>query len=339
MKIGVIGDAHFKDRLSYSDYIEDGRVAEKKEILDFIVESFEDCEHVVLLGDNFNSKNNSSETNREFVSFLEKFNDKQIYIISGNHEKKGDGKTAIDFLSEVKKDNWHIFTIPNQRTILIENLKVNFLPSMLNSELEVESHEEAIKKILKEMTKGDILFTHYPISGTSIKGITVDMFGGVILPKEELEKKYKLIVAGDIHAPQQYGNVIIVGSLFTSEVGEIEKFIWKIDDKLNIEKLKVPAREIHKIVNPDLAELKQIPKNSIVKVIITDKKINIDEIQEELTRFDASLLIEDYPNKRKKMHIEEGAFDFNIESLLELYAKEKKVDYQQLLRGLELIND
>jgi len=35
--------------------------------------------------------------------------------------------------------------------------------------------------------------------------------------------------------------------------------------------------------------------------------------------------------------IEEGAFDFSIEALLELYAKEKKVDAKLLLKGLELI--
>jgi len=69
-KIGIIGDAHFKDNLSYSEYVKDQRIPEKKEILDFIIKSFSDCDSVVFMGDNLNSKNNSSEVIREFVEFV-----------------------------------------------------------------------------------------------------------------------------------------------------------------------------------------------------------------------------------------------------------------------------
>lgn len=348
--IGIIGDQHFRDNLAYADNISDRRVAEEKEILDFIVESFKDCEHIVLLGDNFNARNNSSETNRKFVEFLERFGKKDVYIISGNHEKKGDGKTAIDFLGEIDKPNWHIFTKPSSIEFAVkhqarkiatkgtETLKIDFLPYMLNSELGVENCEEATKEIMKHLDGGDILFAHHAISGTSFNGIKTDMLHEVVLPKAKLEKKYKLVVAGHIHAPQQYGNILITGSLFTMEVGEIEKFIWKIDKDLEVEKIKVPGREIHKLENPTPDDLDAVPPNSIVKTIVTDKKIDIEKLKEELGRFDASLLVEDYPDTRKKAHIEEGAFDFSIEALLKLYSEEKGVDYQKLLKGLQLIN-
>lgn len=340
MKIGVIGDCHFKDSLSYADYIKDGRRTEKKEVLDFVIKSFKDCDHIVFLGDNFNSKNNSSETNREFVEFLERLGNKELYIISGNHEKKGDGKTAIDFLGEVKKPNWHIFTTPGTITVagVTETLKLDFLPYVLNSELEVENSEEATKYLMKYLSGGDILFTHHNITGTSFNGITTDILKGVVLPKEKLEKKYKLIVAGDIHVPQEYGKVIIAGSLFTSEVGEHEKFIWKIDDDMKVKKIKVPGREIHKLENPTLKQLTALPKDSIVKIIVTDKKIDLEELEIVASGFDAYLLIIDYPDQRKKMKIEKGAFDFSIDALLHLYATEKNIDYQQLKKGLELIN-
>ena len=340
MKIGIIGDTHFKDFLSYADYIKDRRVAEKKEILDFVVKSFEDCDHIVFLGDNFHSKNNSSETNREFVEFIEKFGLKQVYIISGNHEKRGDGKTAIDFLKEVKKQNWHIFT--GFGSAHMENgnspINVDFLPYMLNSELGVNSSEEGVKSILDNLVIGDILFTHHNITGTSFGGITTDMMKGIVLPQDELEKRYKLIIAGDIHVPQQYGKVIIAGSLFTSEVGELEKFIWKVDDQTVVEKIKVPNRPIYKLIDPTDKQLSKIPNNAIIKVIVTVKDTDIESLKEKLSKFDASLIIEDYPNERTKMHIEEGAIDFNIESLLKMYSEAKDVDYKKLIHGLELLN-
>jgi len=335
MKILVIGDTHWKDSLSYADYISDRREGEKKEILDFIVGESKDCEHVVFMGDFFNSKNNSSEVNRQTVELLERFGTKEVYIISGNHEKKGDGKTAIDFLGEVKKPNWHIFSEINCMTA--ENIKIVFLPYMLNSELDVETSEEATKHIMGNLDGGDILFAHHAISGTSFNGIKTETLHEVVLPKGELEKKFKLVVAGHIHQPQQVDRTVVTGSVFTDYVGEIEKFIWKIDENMTVEKIKVPAREIHKLENPTLKQLTKLPKNSIVKIILTDKSIDVDELKVVADGFDASLIIEDYPNERKKMHIEEGAIDFNIESLLKLYSEAKGVELPKLLKGLELI--
>ena len=333
--IGVVGDMHFKDCLSYADSIADGRVAERNEILDFIVDTFKDCQHIVFMGDNFNARNNSSETNRMFVEFLERFGKKDVYIISGNHEKKGDGKTAIDFVGEIDKKNWHVFTRPS--AMEIEGLKVDFLPYMLNSELGVDTCEEGTKEIMKNLAGGDILFAHHAISGTTFNGVKTETLKEIVLPKEKLEKKYTLMVAGHIHAPQQYGRVLITGSVFTSEVGETEKFIWKLNKDLEIEKIKLPCREIHKIENPTPDDLDAIPPNSIVKAIITDKKIDVEKLKVELERYDAHLLVEDYPNERKKAHIEEGVFDFSIEALLKLYSEEKNVSLDKLLKGLELI--
>lgn len=340
MKIGVIGDAHFKDYLSYADYINDRRESEKEKIFNFIVETFQDCEVIVLLGDNFNSKNNSSKTNREFIEFLESFGPKDIFIISGNHEKKGDGSTAIDFIGAIEnKVHWHIFTKPSSFPLFGGKIKADFLPYMLNSELGVENYEEATKDIINHLDGGSILFTHHAISGTSFNGIKTDDLHEVVLPKEELEKKYKLIVGGHIHAPQKYGNVLIAGSLFTSEVGETEKFIYKISEDLTIEKFPIPARPIFKLHNPTADKLLSIPNNAILKVIITNKTVDIEELKKHLSRFDAYLLIEDYPNERKKMHIEQGAFDFGIESLLKLYSDAKGVDYAKLLKGLQLVEN
>jgi hypothetical protein len=322
--------------LGYSDYVGDRRVQEKKDILDFIVSSFQDCEVVVFMGDNFNSKNNSSETNREFVEFVERFGNKDVFIICGNHEKKGDGSTAIDFLGEVKRPNWHIFTQPS--SFSINGKKLDFLPYMLNQEIGVTTCEEATKEIVDHLDGGDVIFAHHAISGTTFNGIKTELLKEIVLPKEELEKKYKKVVAGHIHQPQIVGNTLITGSLFTNEVGEIEKFIFKIDDSLNIEQIKVPARGIYKLVDPSIDDITKLPKKSIAKIILTKRGTDIESIKIVASGLDAHVIIEDYPNERKKMHIEENAaFDFSIEALLKMYSEERGVDYNKLIKGLELI--
>ena len=338
-KILVIGDTHFKDGLSYADYILDRREGEKKEILDFIVESSGECGSVVLMGDCFDSKNPTANTVKEFVSFIESFGEKDVYIISGNHSKKGDGTTALDFLKEVKnKKNWHVMTQPTD-IVKIGSLEVGFLPYMLNMQLGVETSEEGSKVIMKALLGGDILFAHHAISSTSIKGIKTDLLHEIVLPKDELEKKYKLVVAGHIHEPQQNGRTLITGSVFTSEVGETEKFIYTINEDLEIETLKIPSRGIYKVVDPADSTLKKIPDKSIVKAIVTDKAADLEKLQFSLKRFDAALLIEDYPDERKKMSVEQGAMDFSVEALLKLYADARDVDHAKLLHGLHLISE
>ena len=333
--IGVIGDLHMRDFLAYADYLYDKRIEERKEILDFIVKSFDDCNHIVFIGDNFHSKNNSSETNRQFIEFIERFGSKEIYLISGNHEKKGDGKTAIDFIGEIDKKNWHVFTKPID--MLIDSFKVSFLPYMLPSELDVEDNEQVTREIIKRLKGGDILFAHHAITGTTFNGINVEMFLEPILPKEQLESLYKKVIAGHIHSPLDYGNTVITGSVFNQEVGEDGKYIFKINSELEIEKIKLPGRAIYKIENPTEEKINSISSNSIVKAVVTDKNIDTEVLQKQLSKFDASLLIENYPNQRKKSNIKNEAFDFSLEALLKLYAEEKDVDYQKLLKGLELI--
>ncbi len=333
--IGVIGDLHLKESLSYADFIVDRRIAEREEILDFIVDSFKDCKYIVFLGDNLHLKNNPSEVNRKFVELVERFSDKEVFIIVGNHEKRGDGKTAIDFLAEVKKPNWHIFTKPG--TFPLPGLKLDFLPFMTKHELKVETTKEASAEIMERLHKdlrGDILFTHHMVSDTTTFSELADE---PVLPKKELEEYYSLILAGHIHKSGRFGRTILCGSVFTDTVNENGKKIWKIKEDRTVEEIPLPGREIHKVADPTVSVLAVIPKESIVKIVLTDKNINAEEIRKEAERFDAHLIVEDYPHERKKMHIEGGAMDFSIENLLSMYSKERDVPLEKLRKGLELI--
>ncbi len=335
-KILCIGDLHFRESLGYSSYIEDGREGEKKEILDFIVSEVKDCEKVVMLGDQLNARNNTSEVIRAFVEFIERFKDKELYILGGNHEKRGNGKSAIDFLEEIKRPNLHV--------IIREIKKIGkmvFCPYFTKTELDAKDTDEGLRKVLEQMPEGEMLFCHHAISDTLVQsGISTNIFDEIVLPKEELEKRFRLVVGGHIHKPDAYDRTIVTGSIFNNEVGEDGKCIWKINEEtLVYECIKLPGRKIMKIENPTKEYLETIDgKGTIVKIILTDKKIDIADIKKTGKRFDACIISEQYNTERKK-NKEYELLDFSIENLLIAYSKEKKVDIKKLTEGFNLIKN
>lgn len=335
-KILVLGDIHWRDSLGYSQYIKDGRESEKKEILDFIVKQSEDCGIVVFGGDQFNQRNPLSETIKEFTEFLERFKNKEIYIIAGNHEIKPNGETAIDYLKTITNKNWHIITDKIEK---VGNM--TFCPYFNKSTLGVKTDLAATKKIIQQFTKNDMLFVHHAVSETTTtSGISTNIFHEPVLPKKDLEKMFKLVVGFHIHSPQCEGRTIIAGSVVNQECGEHGKFIWKIEEKtLKVEQIPLPGRGIYKLENPTIEDLIAIRNTNIVKVIMTAKvsKDMLEEIRENLEKFDASLLLEQYPSERKKLTVTDNILDYSVEKLLEVYALEKKVDLNKLKSAFELI--
>lgn len=332
----VIPDTHFKENLGYADYIYDRRIPEKQEILDFIVEQSYDCDKVIFMGDVFNKRNNPSVVIKEVVRFIKRFDGKQIYILAGNHDKVGSGRSSIDFLKEMKNKDWHVITDK------IQNInKITYCPYFSRAELNAKDNIVATKKIMKQLHGGDILFVHHAISDTLInEKQTTDIFNEPVLPKKELEKRYKLVIGGHIHKPQASGKTIVTGSIFNNEVGEAQKYIWKVDESnLSVQQIKLPGRGILGLENPNIEDLDKIDKHNIVKVVFTnkEKKKEVEELKEKLEKFDAYLFLEQYPRQRKKIHFEEGMLDMPIEKLLECYAKERKVSLKKLQEAFELI--
>lgn len=340
-KLLVIGDIHM-GRLSYSEYIKDSRLPEKQAVLDFIVRQAEDVDKVIILGDCFNSKTPSAETVKDFTNFIERFGDKRVFVIGGNHEISSSGKSALDYLKEITNKNWEIIT--NE---IYEEDGMVFAPFFSTSFLNVSTNQEAIDKILSMLPDGQILFTHQAISGCkTVSGTLTDDFVEPVLPKDIIAKKYKITFAGHIHKSGIYDNIILTGSLFTNEVGEKEKFVWKLDgDKY--EKFSLPVRKIIKIEDPVKEDLDKIDDNSVVKMIFTEKtsKVEIIDIKEHAKkRFSdngAFLIVEKNEQKRERAHYGNGEsiVDMPIERLLEIYAEQKKVDLAKLQLAFNLINE
>lgn len=337
MKILVIGDIHLKEHLGYSDYIPDGRVGEKKQILDFIVEKGKECDSIVFLGDQFHLKNNPSEVIREFIEFVERFENKKIYILAGNHEKLGDGKSAIDFMKEVNKPNWHIIT----NSIKSYDNMV-FCPFFYKGELKCKNNRTASTKLNKALLEmdGNILFAHHAISDMSFNGMETNSLQEPILSKKQIEKKYHTIFVGHIHVPSINKRTIVAGSIFNNEMGEDGKKIYTLDTKDDkIEIIDLPGRKIIKMENPTEEDVQMLTKGEIVKIIFTKqvKRNVILRLMEILpTVCEAYLIVEKYRNEREKSHLDD-VVGMPIEELLRIYAKDKKVDEQKLIRGFEMI--
>ena len=327
----VVGDLHLRDRLGYADLIPDGRKSEEKDILDFIVNSANGCNTVVFMGDNLNAKNNTSAVINKFVNLIERFGNRQIYILAGNHEKFANGNSAIDFLREVNKPNWHIITKKIEK-----HEGMVFLPFFTPPE---RHNMEELDKF-----EGDILFAHHAIGNTTTETKAMaELFNEPIINREMAEKKFQLVIGGHVHKPQVINRTVITGSVFNNEVGEVGKSIWKIATlDMNYYELDLPGRKIIKLENPTDLDLLARP-NTIVKVVITDRKLSsrIPEIKrtlrEETKNGGAGIVIERYPNERTKVHFEEGMLEFPIEKLIEIYAVQKKLDPKKLLSAYNLI--
>ena len=341
-KILCIGDMHLKPVLSYSEYIQDGRQAEYKAVLDKIIEASADCQQVVVGGDCLDVKNPPANVIKNFTEFLERFgNDKELFIMSGNHDRSASGESAIDYLREIKDKNWHIITTE----VLYHNDMV-FCPYFYRQELGVENFEQATKIVMDMLTNtGDTkrryLFAHLAISDSlTNSGQSTNLFPEVVLKKSQLEKHYEKIFGFHIHKPQENGKTIITGNVFTSEAGDDKKYVFKLDKETGkVEWIPLPCRPIFNFKNPTLKSiLETSDKHAIVKCTFTEKsETPIEKFKEELKRFDAYILVENYPSERKKVDMEGATMEFDILSLLQAYSREKNVDFAKLKAAWEEI--
>ena len=333
MKTLVIGDQHFRFELAYAHAFKDGRKAEWEAVKEQLHESAKNCDAVVLMGDCFNSRHNHSSVIREFIDFLKGFGDKEIHILAGNHERYGQA-TALDFLDRIKHPNWFVYLEP--RTAVIAGYTAMMIPYMTPALLGVETKEQAQDKLLN-LPSADLCFLHHVIGGT--KGS--EFFNEIVLDKNILSKKYGMTFGGHIHSPERLSNnVIVTGNIFCQDLGEHDKKAWIWDDVTNTTlEIPLPTRGIYKMVWEAQDNKGAIPGYSIVKCYVTNRETNLDDVKKFLKLFDASIIVEQYENERRKTHFESGVLDLSIDSLLKMYAEARGVSHEDLKQGFELIKN
>lgn len=332
MRILIIGDQHFRYELPYGNAIKDGRRAEWEAVKNLIHDTAKGVDAIVLMGDNFNARHNNSSVINEFIEFLKKFGKKEVYIMSGNHERYG-MFTALDFLKKVDMPNWHIYT-EVASNIRIGDKTATFIPYTTPAMLGVLDSQEGSNKILEGLPKNDYAFVHHAITGTE----TSEFFSEITLDKPKMEELFKKTFGGHVHKSEKLSDqVYVVGNIFTHDMGEQDKYIFVSDNDV-VEQIKLPVRGLYKIFwNDPNIDLEDIPANSIVKCIVTDRSVNIQDVRKALGRFDAHIIVEQYPNEREKVHFESGAMDLSTEGLLKMYSEAKAVSYEDLKDGFELI--
>jgi DNA repair exonuclease SbcCD nuclease subunit len=336
MKILLVGDQHHRLELPYAAAFEDGRRGEWENVVATIHSASHRADLVILMGDNLNARHNHSSVLADFVNFLQGFGKKEVRILTGNHERYG-LSTALDFLDLTMKENWCVHTTPCG-PVNFNGTTISFIPYMTPAMVEgAEGNEDAVEKFMETLVPADIAVMHQGITGAKVHGTMVDLFNEMVFPQTTLEKKFKKIFSGHIHQAQTVGKKIqMTGSIFSMEVGEHSKSIFMYDTETGtVEDIPLPVRGIYLV--EDKKDMSKIPDDSIVKYIVTDKAIDVEEKKKEMERFDASFVIEKYPMERRKMHVADGAMDLDINSLLEMYAKSKNVLYSSLREGLDLL--
>lgn len=350
MKILVCGDMHFRGERGYAQYIEDGRRSEVLTTLNFISGLGRESDAVVFMGDNLDSKNNTSVVIKEFVSFLESFAPKPVYIIAGNHTKSASGHAAEDFLKEIEGKHWKVFTNEIGIEVLADGTKLTFCPYFYKNEFGIDSNEEAAQHLMdllpKQEHKVDYLFAHHGVTGSKVRHMMVDTFNEIVLPAEELANRFKRSFFGHIHQSQTLldGKIIGTGSVFCDEAGEVSKSVWTLDTEANtVTEHVLPSRGIYSLNDPSIESLDLIEKHNIIKVVLTQRldAPAIEALKTKLRTFSAYVLLENYPNERRKLvHNEKtNALDFSIEELLEIYAKQNDIKLPNLIKGWGILKE
>lgn len=344
MKILIVGDQHFRYQLPYASALPDGRKGEWNAVKQAIVDAGEECQAIILMGDNFNSKHNHSAVNAEFMQFLQSFGDRHIYMIAGNHERFGT-ETAIDFIKEMNHPKWHVYTEPTLEVIAGSATTVQFIPYMTPGSIDTINVEDATKKVMGMISPAHYCFHHHIVESTEWGSGDSSIVNEIVLPKE-IEEKYDLVFGGHIHQPSKVTDkVYVTGNIFTNEVGEHSKSVFVLDTVTNtVEDIPLPVRGIYKvdITSSQLNIPAEIPNNSIVKVTVLDRTLQgagVEALRAQCERFDACVLVEQYSKKRTKVKLQDaGGLDLSIDSLLKVYSEVKKVPLTDLTAAMALLD-
>lgn len=198
MKFGIYSDPHFNKKLQYQEQWETSILKTFTEMYKIFVD--EKVDIVVCCGDFFDKANLEARNVPIFCKILGIMNDSHLpsYMLLGNHEIDSVDHNILDI---VKSEYVHPIT-----TLTVMSPYV-MIP-----------YNVPLEEVDSDLIKGKVVFSHHDLYGSMLAGgKTKAAFG----TRPDLLKDAQQVFNGHIHLRSTFGNVMNVGSIFSTQFGEL----------------------------------------------------------------------------------------------------------------------
>lgn len=243
MKLGILGDIHFKNCKTEIEK------TYRSKVLDFVANTLQEknVETIIQLGDFFNDRKHLDMQVLEDVikDYQYYFSDFQhFYCLAGNHDVYYKTKNCVNSIKHLSSffDNFeHIQSC-------VEIPKIGLVVPWLN-----ENNNEAFLKACEEKTY-KYCFGHFEINGfAKIKGF--DENNGL---SSSLFHSFQKTFSGHFHLTQDKNNICYVGSLFQNDkndINDIKRIMILDTDTDEIEEVRIPFELFKRITINEESEL------------------------------------------------------------------------------------
>jgi DNA repair exonuclease SbcCD nuclease subunit len=293
---------------------------------------------ILLLGDLTHDKDNHSAAlvNR-LVDAITSLPGRK-YIISGNHDYKDTALPFFRFMREL--EDVHFFTKP--ATVKIDGERCLFLPHTRRRRRDWRGLRFSRFKyiFLHQALRGAVLPAGYELHEKTV-------------PTHLFSKRHTdaLVLAGDIHVPQQVGRVTYCGSPHPINFGDdYQPRVLLVDgkqvsslDRFTIRKLKLSVSSLEELREQN------IQPDDRVKVTVTLNRSELADwpqirrdVEEHLKSVDAQVCgvrLKEFV--RKRLHEEQAPLTEDVQprKILKRYCKVNKVGKSQRKAALELLKE
>lgn len=282
MNIVVISDIHLskysQDKIEENTNLPERLHSIKKalyEVAEYCINN--GINFIIIAGDILHGKSIIYTIAQEImIQYFNDYIDKLIfYVIDGNHDLSGKGDdivSALRPLETIKNVNW----IPYNKTLYLDNIDMLFVP-----------YSTKLPEIIKEK-KANILISHFGLSeGMLNSGLSI--ISDISL--KDLIGKYKLVILGHYHKPQEIIrpeiSLYYTGSLIQldwGEKGDEKRFLVIDTDTLNVQSIPITQYRKHIEIIIDSSNISQAIKDAQkakengdhVKVIMKEKVDLVD---------------------------------------------------------------
>lgn len=213
-------------------------------------------ETIILGGDIFDLSKVSLDELKVFYDGIKLLTDvnKEVIVISGNHENLSDNKTVFDFIPHVG------FTYYEDELVKLDGYDLYFVSHL--------KCKEIINKKKDISKRKSILFSHFRANfGTFIKG-EIDV--------AEVSKMFDHCFVGDIHHTHTpYPNVTYPSSPYSIHFDIPRDFGYFVIDlgstfSYHWERLDLPCKILQKVSSSDVLQGLQLEDSNRYKVVIED---------------------------------------------------------------------